>query len=259
MRRSVVRYAPALAARQPGSVKRPRELAGEHPRYGYRRVAALLRAEGRPANVRRARRLRRLEGLKIPTRAKKRRRLGQAGNGCTRRRATRANEAWSYDFVFDRTADGRPLKVLPVAGEFTRECVALIVARNPTATGVVAAPAGVAKVRGMPGHLRSDNGPEFVAKEARAWPARSGAGTLYTAPGRPWGNAYIGSFNGRLRDELPSAESFASLKEAEVLLGLWRRAYNEERPHGSPGYVAPAVFARSGARVGSACPPARKE
>jgi len=243
--RSGVRYASRLAARMPDLVRRLRELARKHPRYGYRRVAVLLRAEGWPVNVKRVRRLWRLEGLKIPRKVKKRRRLGHSGNGCTRRAATRVNEVWSYDFVFDQTSDGRRLKILPIVDEYSRECVAMVVARNLTAKDVVAALERVAKERGMPGHLRSDNGPEFIAQEVRRWLAGSGVETLYIEPGSPWENAYSESFNSRLRDELLNGESFASLKEAQVLLGQWRRAYNEERPHSSLGYVAPAAFARN--------------
>ena len=165
--RSGVRYASKLAARMPDLVKRLRELARKHPRFGYRRVTALLRAEGWPVNRKRVRRLWRLEGLKIPRRVKKRRRPGHSGNGCTRRRATRVNEVWSYDFVFDQTSDGRRLKVLPIVDEYSRECVAMVVARNMTARDVVAALERVAKERGMPGHLRSDNGPEFIAQEVK--------------------------------------------------------------------------------------------
>jgi putative transposase len=259
--RSGVRYASKLAARMPDLVKRLRELARKHPRYGYRRITALLRAEEWPVNVKRVRRLWRLEGLKIPRRVKKRRRLGHSGNGCTRRRATQVNEVWSYDFVFDQTSDGRRLKILPVVDEYSRECVAMVAARSMTARDVVAALAAVARERGMPGHLRSDNGPEFIAEEVKRWLAGSGVETLYIEPGSPWENAYSESFNSRLRDELLNGESFASLKEAQVLLGQWRRAYNEERPHSSLGYVAPAVFARNSVPAGSASPrqPARQE
>ena len=228
------------------------ELAKERRRYGHRRVAALLRAEGWRVNNKRVRRLWRREGLKIPRRVKKKRRLGHDGNGCTRRRATRPNEVWSYDFVFDQTADGRRLKILPVVDEFTRECLVMLVGRRLTAGDVIKALARAAVRRGMPEHLRSDNGPEFIAKEVRAWLAREGTGTLYIEPGSPWENAYSESFNSRLRDELLNGELFSSEKEAVVLLEQWRRAYNDERPHSSLGYVAPAVFARRCVQAGSA-------
>jgi transposase InsO family protein len=229
-----------------------RELARKHPRYGYRRVAALLRAGGRRVNDKRVRRLWRQEGFKVPRKVKKKRRLGDAGNGCTRRRATRANEVWSYDFIFDQTADGRALKILPVVDEFTRECVVMLVGRSLAARDVIKAVAEAARGRGMPEHLRSDNGPEFIADAVRAWLAQGGTGTLYIEPGSPWENAYSESFNSRLRDELLNGELFSGLKEAEVLLEQYRRAYNEERPHSSLGYVAPAVFARRCVQAGSA-------
>lgn len=233
-------------------VRRMHELAQHNRRYGYRRIAALLRAEGYRVNNKRVRRLWRREGLKIPRRGKKRRRLRHDGNGCTRRRATRPNEVWSYDFVFDQTADGRRLKILPIVDEYTRECVAMLVGRRLTARDVVKAVGKAARERGMPQHLRSDNGPEFIAREVREWLAQEKTETLYIEPGSPWENAYSESFNSRLRDELLNLELFSSEKEAVVILEQWRRAYNEERPHSSLGYVAPAVFARQCVQAGSA-------
>jgi putative transposase len=250
--RSLVRYRPRLPGKDAVLVARMHELAKAHRRYGYRRVAALLRAEGWRVNNKRVRRLWRREGLKIPRKVKKRRRLGHTGNGCTRRRAVRPNEVWSYDFIFDQTADGRRLKILPVVDEFTRECVVMLVGRRLTARDVIKALAKAALRRGMPGHLRSDNGPEFIAEAVKGWLSQEGTGTLYIEPGSPWENAYSESFNSRLRDELLNGELFYSLKEAEVLLEQWRQAYNEERPHSSLGYVAPGVFARQCVQAGSA-------
>jgi transposase InsO family protein len=252
--RSLARYQARLPAKDKELVARMHELAKEHRRYGYRRVAALLRAEGWRVNNKRVRRLWRREGLKIPRKVKKRRRLGHTGNGCTRRRAMKRNEVWSYDFLFDQTADGRTLKILPVVDEFTRECVVMLVGRSLAAKDVLAALAKAAKERGMPSHLRSDNGPEFIAERVKGWLAKEGTGTLYIEPGSPWENAYSESFNSRLRDELLNGELFSSLKEAAVLLEQWRRAYNEERPHSSLGYVAPAAFARTCVPPASASP-----
>ena len=150
---------------------------------------------------------------------------------------------WSYDFVFDQTADGRPLKVLPVVDGYTRECLAMVVGRSLTAADVVRTLAGLVAERGGPAYLRSDNGPEFIATAVKRWLARMGVGTLYIEPGSPWENAYSESFNSRLRDELLNREVFGSLREAEVILAEHRRAYNHDRPHSSLGYVAPAVFA----------------
>jgi putative transposase len=228
------------------------ELAKQNPRYGYRRVAALLRAEGWRVNNKRVRRLWRREGLKIPRKGRKKRRLGHSGNGCTRRRAARMNEVWSYDFIFDQTADGRRLKILPIVDEFTRECLVMLVGRRLTAQDVIKALAKAAQVRGMPEHLRSDNGPEFIAEAVKVWLTKEGTATLYIEPGSPWENAYSESFNSRLRDELLNGELFSSEREAVVLLEQWRRAYNEERPHSSLGYVAPAVFARQCAQADQA-------
>jgi len=159
------------------------------------------------------------------------------------------NEVWSYDFLFDQTADGRRLKIPPIVDEFTRGCLVMLVAGRLTAQDVIRALAEAAQVRGMPEHLRSDNGPEFIAKAVRRWLACEGTATLYVEPGSPWENAYSESFNSRLRDELLNGELFSSEKEAQVLLEQWRRAYNEERPHSSLGYVAPAVFARQCAQA----------
>jgi putative transposase len=240
--RSVVRYEPAADADRAALVARMRALARANPRYGYRRIAALLRAEGRRVNVKRVLRLWRAEGLKVPRRARKRRRLGPNAGG-SRRRAGRANEVWSYDFVFDQTADGRPLKILPVVDEYTRECLALVVGRSLTAADVVKTLAMVVTERGRPAYLRSDNGPEFVAAAVRGWLTAANIGAVYIEPGSPWENAYCESFNGRLRDEVLNREVFGSRKEAAVILAEYRRAYNHDRPHSSLGYVAPAVFA----------------
>jgi transposase InsO family protein len=162
------------------------------------------------------------------------------------------NEVWSYDFLFDQTADGRPLKILPIVDEFTRECLAIVVGRSLTARDVIKALAKAGRERGMPEHLRSDNGPEFIAKAVRRWLAEVETATLYIEPGSPWENAYSESFNSRLRDELLNGELFSSEKEAAVLLERHRRVYNEERPHSSLGYVAPAVFARQCAQADQA-------
>jgi putative transposase len=250
--RSLVRYQSRLPERDKELAGRMRELAGKHPRFGYRRVAALLRAEGWRVNDKRARRLWRQEGFKIPRKGRKKRRLGHTANSCTRRRAVKPNEVWSYDFLFDQTADGRPLKILPIVDEFTRECLAMLVGRSLSAVDVIGALAKAGRQRGMPEHLRSDNGPEFIAQEVRKWLAQEGTQTLYIEPGSPWENAYSESFNSRLRDELLNGELFSSLKEAAVLLEPHRRAYNEERPHSSLGYVTPAVFARQCAQADQA-------
>ena len=220
------------------------ELVGKHPRFGYRRIWALLRKEGFRVNRKRVYRLWRQQGLKVPRKRRKRRRLGHTGNGCARRRAERPNHVWAWDFIHDRTADGRPLKWLTLVDEYTRECLALEVGRGMTAKGVIAVVARVIAERGAPAHLRSDNGPEFIALALRDWLAAAGVQTLYIEPGAPWENGYAESFNSRLRDELLEQEEFASLLEAKVLGRDWRQQYNTTRPHSALGYRTPEEFAR---------------
>jgi len=219
------------------------ELAREHPRYGYRRIHALLRHEGFRASVGRVHRLWRLHGLRVPRRTIKRRRLGSSANGVGRRRAEHADHIWTYDFVKDQTIDGRPLKILTVEDEFTRECLASPVGRRFTSRGVIGVLRELFMLRGVPRHIRSDNGPEFIAKAVRAWLETSGVGPLFIEPGAPWENAFGESFNGKLRDECLNLELFTSLREAEVVLDEFRLEYNHRRPHSSLGYQTPAAFA----------------
>jgi len=221
-------------------------LSRENPRYGYRRVWALLRREGWTVNKKRVHRLWREEGLKVPGgKQHKRRRLseGTSENGCTRRRAEYKDHVWSYDFVMDRTEDGRRLKMMPIVDEYTRECLSVEVERSITAEEVVAALAPLFEERGEPSYIRSDNGPEFVAVAVKRWLEASGVETLYIEPGSPWENAYTESFNGRLGDELLKREEFASLLEAKVLVEEYREKYNHRRPHSALGYLTPAEFA----------------
>jgi transposase InsO family protein len=227
------------------------ELIRQHPRYGYRRIAALLREEGWVVNRKRVYRLWRQEGLKVPRKQRKRRRLGSSANGLVRRRAEHADHVWCYDFVKDQTADGRPLKFLPIEDEFTRECLAIDVARSITAVDVIRTLSRLFATRGAPRGLRSDNGSEFIAQAIRRWLKASGVETLYIEPGAPWENGYAESFHGKLRDELLNGELFTSVKEAQVLTEGYRVEFNERRPHSALGYVAPASFARR-LRAGSA-------
>ena len=222
---------------------RIRQLAREHPRYGYRRITALLRREGWSVNRKRVHRLWRREGLRVPQVQRKRRRLGHSENSCARRRAERPNHVWSYDFIHDQTADGRGLKMLPIVDEYTRECLTIEVERHLTAKDVVSTLEYLFEVRGEPEQIRSDNGPEFIAEAVKAWLARRGAGPLYIEPGSPWENAYSETFNSRLRDEILDREVFETLKEAKVLLEDHRLEYNHRRPHSSLGYRTPAEFA----------------
>jgi putative transposase len=217
------------------------ELARRYGRYGYRKVAELLRSTaGWVVNDKRVERIWRCEGLKVPNRQPKRGRLWLADGSCLRLRAEYPNHVWSYDFVEDRTHEGRKYRMLNVLDEFTHECLAIRVARKLKAVDVVDVLSDLFLLRGVPGHIRSDNGPEFVAKAVQEWITAVGARTAYIAPGSPWENGSIESFNARLRDELLDGEVFYSLREAQIVVESWRRHYNTVRPHVSLGYRAPA-------------------
>lgn len=219
------------------------QLVRRRPRFGYRRIAALLRAEGFRASESRILRLWRKEGLKVPHKKRKRRRLGVSGNGCDRRRATHKNHVWAWDFVFDKTAGGSQLKWLSIVDEHTRECLALKCDRGITSEDVIDTLAELFAMHGVPEHIRSDNGPEFTAKAIRRWLEQLGVGTLYIEPASPWQNGYAESFHSRLRDEFLAVEEFESLAAARRLTAAWREDYNHHRPHGSLGYRTPAEFA----------------
>lgn len=223
-------------------MKQLQHLSRAHPRYGYRRITALLRRDGWRVNRKRVQRLWRREGLKVPV-AKPKRGGPGATPGPYPRRATRPNEVWSYDFVHDQTADGRRLKWLPVVDEFTRECLALPVERCMNGTYAINTLAGCVAERGAPTYLRSDNGPEFIAGLVQQWLASSGIATLYIPPGCPWENPFSESFNGKLRDEFLDREEFTSVAEAQVLGAEQRRQYNHDRPHSSLDYQTPVEFA----------------
>ena len=216
------------------------ELARQYGRYGYRRIAALLREAGWQVNDKRVERLWRHEGLKIPARQPRRGRLWLNDGSCMRLRAERPNHVWSYDFVHHRTHDGRAFRTLNVLDEHTRESLAIRVRRKLSSVDVIDVLTDLFIMRGRPAYIRSDNGPEFVAEAVRRWIAAVGAKTAFIEPGSPWENGYIESFNARLRDELLNGEIFYSLKEAQVVIEQWRRHYNTVRPHSSLGYRPPA-------------------
>ena len=220
-------------------VKEIHELAKRFPRYGYRRIRAMLQRDGWDVSLGRVLRIWRGEGLRVPQKRRKRRRLGDSSQGCIRQSASGPNDVWSYDFVMDRTEDGRRLKMLTLVDEYTREALAIHVARCIKAKDVIDVLASVIRERGVPKHIRSDNGPEFIANEVRSWLAKLGAKTLYIEPGSPWQNAYVESFNGKLADELLDLEIFTTLAEARFLVEDWRVSYNIHRPHSSLGYRAP--------------------
>ncbi|MFZ0816322.1 MAG: IS3 family transposase [Candidatus Sulfotelmatobacter sp.] len=215
-------------------------LAAKYGRYGYRRITALLRNAGWPVGKDRVQRIWRREGLKVPQKQRPRGRLWLGDGSCVRLRPERANHVWSYDFVKAMTHDGRALRILVVIDEYTRECLALRVARRLGSLQVIETLADVMLVRGIPEHIRSDNGPEFIAEELRKWLGKVGTRTLYIEPGSPWENGYCESFNGKLRDEFLNGEIFYSLKEAQILTERWRVEYNTERPHSALGYRPPA-------------------
>ena len=215
-------------------------LATRYGRYGYRRVTALLREAGWAVNVKRVERIWRREGLRVPAKQPKKGRLWLDDGSCVRLRPERPNHVWSYDFVEDRTHDGRRYRMLNVLDEFTRECLAIRVSRKLSSVDVIDVLSDLFILRGVPGHVRSDNGPEFVAKSVRAWIAVVGAEAAYIEPGSPWENGYVESFNSKLRDELLDGEIFYSLEEARVVIEGWRRYYNAARPHSALGYRPPA-------------------
>jgi putative transposase len=224
-------------------VKRMLELVRARPRFGYRRIAALLRKEFWRASATRIYRLWRREGLKVPNKKRKRRRLGKSENGCHRRRAEHKDHVWCWDFVFDHTTSGSTLKWLSIVDEYTRECLALKVDRSITSEDVIDTLAELFAMRGVPRHIRSDNGPEFIAQAIQRWTKQLSIETLYVEPGSPWENGFAESFHSRLRDEFLALEVFESLVAARKLTAAWQADYNNHRPHGSLGYVAPAEFA----------------
>lgn len=227
-----------------------------HPRYGYRRIGALLRADGWKVNRKRVYRLWRKEGFRVPRRQHKKRRLGNSDGGILRHRPEHPNHVWAWDFIHDRDERNRPLKWLTLVDEYTRECLALEVERGLTASAVIDLVGRVILIHGAPRFIRSDNGPEFIARALRSYLEAANVGTLYIAPGSPWENGYNESFNGKLRDELLNAEMFADLREAKSLAARWRNDYNHRRPHSSLGYLTPAAFAaQCGRKASGALPP----
>ncbi|WP_157374255.1 IS3 family transposase [Salipiger sp. CCB-MM3] len=216
------------------------DLAREYGRYGYRRVAVLLRRAGWQVNHKRVARIWRREGLKVPHKQKKRGRLWLNDGSCVRLKPEHPNHVWSYDFVQDRTSDGRTYRTLNILDEYTREALMIRVDRRLNSTDVLDALTDLFIQRGPPRFIRSDNGPEFIAQKVRDWIELVGAKTAYIEPGSPWENGYCESFNSRFRDELLNGEVFYSLREAQILIEQWRKHYNTARPHSALGYRTPA-------------------
>jgi len=215
-------------------------LAIQYGRYGYRRITAMLRQKGWRVNAKRVARIWRREGLKVPSKQPKRGRLWLNDGSCIRLRPEYPNHVWSYDFVEDRTHDGRKYRMLNVIDEFTRECLAIRINRKLKSTDVIDTLSDLFILRGIPTHVRSDNGPEFIAQALRDWLAAVGSKTAYIMPGSPWENGYCESFNSKLRDELLNGEIFYTLKEAKIVIEAWRKHYNTIRPHSSLRYQPPA-------------------
>lgn len=238
--RSTQRYDPKVAEDDCLLRSQIIELAKKFGRYGYRRITALLRRDGWVVNHKRVQRIWREEGLRVPSKQAKRGRLWLTDGSCIRKRPEYRNHVWSYDFVMDRTYDGRRLRMLTVIDEFTRECIAIKVARSLNSQAVASVLFKLFIHRGLPDYIRSDNGPEFTSKFIRGWLSKIGVDTLFIEPGSPWENGYNESFNGTLRDELLKREIFYTLHEAKILIENWRIEYNTIRPHSSLGYRSPA-------------------
>jgi putative transposase len=237
--RSTLGYRSRLAARDAPVVEAMRRLAGQYPRFGYRKIQVYLDREGHVMSAERMHRLWRHAGLQVPRRRPRRR----IATGRPRPHAPSAiNHVWAYDFVFDTCADGRSLKCLTVIDEFTRECLAIDVAGSIRSSRVIEVLAQLVSVHGAPTYLRSDNGPEFVATAVLRWLQTAGIETAFIDPGKPWQNATDESFNGKLRNECLTLEWFRNRREAQVSIERWRRHYNEDRPHMSLGNRTPSEY-----------------
>ena len=240
IQRSSIRYVPELR-RDEGRLRADVvRLAAQYGRYGYRRVTALLWQEGWTISQSRVERIWKQEGLKVPQKQPKRGRLWLNDGSCVRLRPLHKNHVWSWDFVMDRTDDGRVIKILTLIDEYTKEALAIYPARRIRANDVIDLFADVMVERGVPEYIRSDNGPEMIAKVLRNWLARVGTKTAFIMPGSPWENGYCESFNGKLRNELLDGEIFYTLREAQVIIEQWRWHYNRIRPHSALGYRPPA-------------------
>ncbi len=237
---STQRYQKRQTTEEESLVQRVAELASQYGRYGYRRITALLHNEGWQVNHKRVERVWRQEGLKVPARQPKRGRLWLKDGSCLRLKPEFPNHVWSYDFMFERTHDGRAFRILNVIDEFTRESLAVGVQRHLDHEEVQDCLTQLFCQRGVPVHIRSDNGPEFIATALREWLNRLSVKPLFIEPGSPWENGYVESFNSKMRDELLNREIFYTLQEAQILIERWRNEYNHFRPHSSLGYRPPA-------------------
>jgi len=238
--RATQRRLPVLSSDEERLTRDIITLATRYGRYGYRRITALLQCKGWRVNHKRVERLWRREGLKVPKKQPKRGRLWLNDGSCIRLRPEHKDHVWSYDFMVERTINGRAFRILNIIDEFTRECLSIKVNRKISSQDVIDELFNLFIFRDIPEHIRSDNGPEFTAREVRRWLDQLGVKTLFIERGSPWENGYIESFNGKLRDELLNREIFTTLGEARVLIEQWRREYNQVRPHSALGYRPPA-------------------
>ena len=238
--RATQRHAPSLTSYEKQLTDDILAMATKYGRYGYRKVTALLNNQGWKVNHKRVERIWRREGLKVPKKQPKRGRLWLNDGSCLRLRPEHRDHVWSYDFMMDRTRDGKAFKILNIIDEYTRECLATLVARKITAEGVIDQLFNLFVFRDIPEHIRSDNGPEFTSVVVRKWLGQLGVKTLFIEPGSPWENGYIESFNGKMRDELLDREIFDTLEEAKILIEQWRKEYNHVRPHGARNNQPPA-------------------
>ena len=248
--RATQQYVPSQADDEDPLRARIVVLAREYGRDGYRRITALLHQEGWHVNHTRVERIWRQEGLKVPQKQPKRGRLWLADGSCLRHRPEYPNHVWAYDVVMERTWDGRPMKLLTVVDEYTRECLAIAVRRRLTSRDVQEVLSELFLLRGCPMYLRSDNGPEFIATALHAWYRVLAVAPLFIEPGSPCENGYVESFNGKLRDELLNGELFHTLHEAQVLVERWQQRYNAPRPHSALGYRPPAPETRTITPIG---------
>ena len=242
--RTVQRYKPRANRQEEKLIERITKLACKYGRYGYRRITGMLVNEGWRVNHKHVERIWRQEGLKVPKKQPKRRRLWLNDSSCIRLRPEWRNHVWSYDFVMDRTSNGRKYRILNVIDEYTKESLAIEIGRKMTSDDVQRCLTNLFLDRGTPEYIRSDNGSEFTAEYIRQWLKNLGVKTLFIEPGSPWENGYIESFNGKLRDELLNGEIFDTLQEARVIIGQWRHEYNTIRPHSALGYKPPAPEAK---------------
>ncbi len=238
--RATQRHSSDIKGDEERLVARIIELATRYGRYGYRRITVLLNQEGWKVNHKRVERIWRKEGLKVPQKQPKRGRLWLTDGSCIRLRPNHKDHVWSYDFMVERTAEGRAFRILTIIDEYTRECLVTLSQRRITSQDVIEQLFYLFIFRGTPQHIRSDNGPEFTAKAVRRWLRDLGVTTLFIEPSSPWENGYIESFNGKLRDELLDREIFTTLTEAKILIEEWRKEYNQVRPHSTLDYRAPA-------------------